>query len=558
MAETLLVAPDRPGVFATIGEALEAASPGCTVAVEPGVYREHLILSGGSATIVAAKGPGTVTLQAASANGCAVAVHAGSLVLRQLTIEGGDEPAVACLDGRLDLAECVVSAQRAPAVRAAAGSEIELTRCTIGPAQVGVQLDECLATIAECEIVDVMEDGLRVRYADPVIRNCTIAGCGHRGIYVYEHSRPTIVRCELARTGHLAVEVAQEAHAVVRECWIHDVPGSGIRFASGCHGSVEQSHIETPNQSPVVVDPGAHVAVVAPAVAARPAAGKDSSASVIGADPGRVEALLAELDALVGLEQVKADVRAVIDELQVNEWRRAAGLSVAAAGHHLIFAGPPGTGKTTVARLYGDLLKALGVLPRGTFREVSRRDLVGQYLGHTAEKTATTFESALGGVLFIDEAYTLSRSSGTANDFGQEAIDMLVKLMEDHRHEAAVIVAGYSAEMEGFLDANPGLASRFSTTIEFANYEPAQLCLIFERMARAGEYSPDADLLVAVQVQFTQMPRESNFGNARESRRMFEGVRRAHANRLRRLGRMPTSDELVTLTATDLDTYLQR
>jgi hypothetical protein len=211
-----------------------------------------------------------------------------------------------------------------------------------------------------------------------------------------------------------------------------------------------------------------------------------------------------------------------------------------------------------VARIYGRLLKALGVLPDGKFREVSRRDLVGQYLGHTAEKTASAFESALGGVLFIDEAYTLARSGGSGNDYGQEAIDMLVKLMEDHRHEIAVIVAGYSTEMQGFLDANPGLASRFTNTIEFENYDQDQLCLIVETVTSANEYVFGAGLRAAVLAHFTGLPRDQGFGNAREARKVFEGLRKAQANRLRRLGRVPTPDELATLTVEDLHAFAAR
>src|SRR5436190_3016323 len=142
----------------------------------------------------------------------------------------------------------------------------------------------------------------------------------------------------------------------------------------------------------------------------------------------------------------------------------------------------------SLARIYGQLLKALGVLPNGQFKEVARRDLVGQYIGHTAEKATSVFEQALGGVLFIDEAYTLSRSSGANSDFGQEAIDTLVKLMEDHRDQVAVIVAGYTREMVDFLDANAGLASRFAKTLEFENYTPEQLVLIVNRIARIDDY----------------------------------------------------------------------
>jgi SpoVK/Ycf46/Vps4 family AAA+-type ATPase len=255
---------------------------------------------------------------------------------------------------------------------------------------------------------------------------------------------------------------------------------------------------------------------------------------------------------MVGLPGVKSEVHAVVDEIQVGEWRRRAGLSVGTVSHHLIFAGAPGTGKTTVARTYGKLLKSLGVLAKGQFREVSRRDLVGQYIGHTAEKTSVVFEESLGGVLFIDEAYTLSRQSGAGGDFGQEAIDTLVKLMEDHRDEVAVIVAGYTAEMRDFLDVNPGLASRFSKTIEFENYSADDLVQIIARMVAAGDYQLEDDATPLLLAYFDRIARDPNFGNARDARRLFEGMRKVQSRRLRLLGRMPETTELRTLTAEDV------
>jgi SpoVK/Ycf46/Vps4 family AAA+-type ATPase len=205
-----------------------------------------------------------------------------------------------------------------------------------------------------------------------------------------------------------------------------------------------------------------------------------------------------------------------------------------------------------VARIYGQLLRALGVLPDGKFKEVSRRDLVGQYIGHTAEKTSAVVEDAMGGVLFIDEAYTLSRSSGGGADFGQEAIDTLVKLMEDHRDEIAVIVAGYTSEMTTFLNVNSGLASRFAKTMEFENYSPQDLVLIAGRIARNDDYVLEPGLDSALLEWFAQIERGHTFGNAREARKLLEGMRKAQSGRLRGLGRLPNRDDLRTLALDDL------
>jgi hypothetical protein len=177
---------------------------------------------------------------------------------------------------------------------------------------------------------------------------------------------------------------------------------------------------------------------------------------------------------------------------------------------------------------------------------------VGQYIGHTAEKTAAVVDEAMGGVLFIDEAYTLSRSSGGGADFGQEAIDMLVKLMEDHRDRLAVIVAGYTNEMTTFLDTNSGLASRFAKTMEFVNYAPAELTLISERIAGADDYRLEPGLEDALYEHFAGIDRGPNFGNAREARKLLEGMRKAQSGRLRKLGRVPTRQDLQTLTIDDL------
>jgi SpoVK/Ycf46/Vps4 family AAA+-type ATPase len=206
-----------------------------------------------------------------------------------------------------------------------------------------------------------------------------------------------------------------------------------------------------------------------------------------------------------------------------------------------------------VARIYGSILTALKVLPKGQFVEVTRQDLVVGYFGHTAPKTTEVFMSALGGVLFIDEAHTLSRTfAGSNRDFGQEAIDTLVKLMEDHREEIVVIAAGYTGDMVGFLAANPGLASRFARTIEFDSYTPDELIEISRYVTAASDYVLDPLAETALQRHFATLSRDEHFGNAREVRKLFEAVRKAQARRLRRLGHRPDLDELRTLIEADL------
>ncbi|SMC96573.1 right-handed parallel beta-helix repeat-containing protein [Lentzea albidocapillata] len=268
-------------------------------------------------------------------------------------------------------------------------------------------------------------------------------------------------------------------------------------------------------------------------------------------DDAALVTLRSRLDSMIGLAGVKEAISDLVNLIATARQRRQAGLPVPAIGNHLVFAGAPGTGKTTVARLYGELLAALGVLQKGHLVEVARADLVGRYIGHTAHLTTEAFESARGGVLFIDEAYALTPEHGHGGDFGQEAVDTLVKLMEDHRDDTVVIVAGYSAEMRKFLRSNPGLESRFSRHIEFENYNTDDLVTIVHRMASSNGYECAPETVAALREHFGGVHRDATFGNARYARQVMETMMTRQAGRLSRTG-TPTVQELRLLVPADL------
>ncbi|MBQ8092216.1 MAG: AAA family ATPase [Clostridia bacterium] len=281
---------------------------------------------------------------------------------------------------------------------------------------------------------------------------------------------------------------------------------------------------------------------------------KNAEKKPVKAEPEEksVEELVAELDGLIGLTQVKKEVHTLINLIKVRKMREEHDLKVMDMSFHMVFTGNPGTGKTTVARLVAKIYKQLGFLSQGQLIETDRSGLVAGYVGQTAGKVTEVVNSALGGILFIDEAYALARK-GMDNDFGHEAIDTLVKLMEDHRDDLVVIVAGYTDLMHDFLTSNPGLISRFNKYIDFPDYTDDELMGILEMNAKKQGYkvTDEAKKVIRGMLQGMTMSDRMDFGNARGMRNTLEKLVQEQANRLAETDGEITKDMLIELNEAD-------
>ncbi|WP_121712988.1 right-handed parallel beta-helix repeat-containing protein [Streptomyces sp. E5N91] len=477
-------------------------------------------------------------LEVVDAKGVGVSVRTGAnpLVRRARIISPAGHGVEVAKDGRGRLEDCLIERPGGAGVRVVGDGNVYVGGGSVeGPEGAGLSVGAAgTMTVRDCTITKAVQQGVLVEAGgDLTATRMRAHESTEQGVLIADGGRAALNSCEASGSGKDGMRIESDSPVSVVNCTVRDNAGGGLIQAKAGDRVVVDGLTSTANAKRDAWGVG-------DAADTDPAASPGTQES--GDDPGN-DASLAALDALIGLDNVKQQVRTLVNLTRLAQRRARLGMPAPPMSRHLVFAGPPGTGKTTVARLYGTVLAGLGTLRSGHLVEVSRADLVAQIVGGTAIKTTEAFNQALGGVLFIDEAYALlSDGQGSGANFGREAVDTLLKLMEDHRDDVVVVAAGYSSQMDDFLASNPGLASRFSRTIEFENYSVPELVAIVEKMCLGHQYRLDETTHHALAVRFDRMPKDATFGNGREARRVFEEMVDRQATRLAGLPEISESD----------------
>ncbi|MEV5988818.1 right-handed parallel beta-helix repeat-containing protein [Streptomyces sp. NPDC052051] len=469
----------------------------------------------------------------------------------ELSVVRCRDGAVTASGGPVRLTDCTVTDTERAGFSFGPGDDTELVGGRVlraGTAGLVVR-DGATVRVRDVEITEAAGSGTVVAAdAAPHLSRVRIVRAGKNGLIVDAGGAGVFEDCEITAPGYPAVHLGEAATPVLTRIRVRDADadlsgetGAEPEVRDCVSWRVKDAHWPAPQ----VLVPATVTAVPA----GPPARGTVTTAPATEED---LDDLLAELHRLIGLERVKQDVASLVKLMRMVQRREAAGLAAPPLSRHLVFAGNPGTGKTTVARLYGRILAAVGLLERGHLVEADRSALVGEYVGHTGPKTQRVFMEAMGGVLFIDEAYSLAPAHGSGGgDFAQEAVATLVKLMEDHRDAVVVIVAGYPAEMEHFIDSNPGLASRFNRTLLFEDYGTEDLVRIVEQHATAHQYELTDVARATLVGYFDHVPRDGRFGNGRSARQTFQAMTERQAYRVAE-NDAPSETDLRSLSELDV------
>lgn len=488
-------------------------------------------------------------------------------VIRGCKIYNAEKAGIMVLGtGRGSIENCEIYSNKSSNVVIKNESDTVIRDCKIYNSENGgVLLKKNVHSILEnCEIYgNKFSNIIIVDESDPVIRGCKIYNSGQNGVWVKEKGRGTIENCEIYSNKFPNITIKDGSDLKIKGCKIYNSEKNGVFVKEKGLGHIENCEIYGNAKKDILISEDSHLEILGSTkklVEEKEQLNKAKQDDFLQPSLELAD-ILVELDSLIGMDNIKEEIRKIIKYIQFNKELASFGIeseNAQVTASHTVLYGNPGTGKTTVAKLLGKLYKAMGLLPSGHVVQVNREKLVGKHIGHTAPKTKSKIDEAQGGVLFIDEAYYLT-NSGSKNDFGPEAIGVILEEMENRKGEFVVIVAGYEKEMMSFLEANPGLKSRFTQNIHLQDYTPDEMLQIARKMVKdkKRELSPDAEELLHKQFTALWRKRDQFFSNARTVRNHIEGMLPAQAQRCMQVPREQwTKEFLLTLTAEDVQAVL--